>query len=62
MTSLGNFSLMKKRLRRLGSPYKHTKAYQIFGEKKYCNPNERLFEKYEHAKFQINNSIGVGTP
>ena len=52
MTSLGNFSSMKKKLRRLGLPYKHTKAYQICGEKNYCNPNERHFEKYERAKFQ----------
>lgn len=51
---MGKLSLFNEKMRTLGRPYKHTKAYRIFGERSYCNPNERHFEKYEHAKFQSN--------
>ena len=60
MTSLKELSLMKKRLRRLGAPYKHSTAYRKYGDLPQESPKRSIFwetnigyiEKYEHAKFQ----------
>ena len=49
---MGDSSSFTKKMRMLGRRYKNSKAYQIFGEKHYCNPNERNIEKYVPVKFQ----------
>lgn len=49
---MGDKNSFMEKMRMLGRPYKYTKAYHICGEKNYCNPNERHFEKYERVKFQ----------
>lgn len=67
MTDLGDLSLMKKRLRILGTPYKCSSAYKIYGDRPQELPERsifwetsiRYFEKYEHAKFQNNDRIGI---
>ena len=56
MTSLGDSSSFKEKMIMLGRSYKHSKAYQIFGEKHYCNPYETHVEKYEPLKFQSEKS------
>lgn len=62
MTNLGDLSLIEKRFRILGTPYKCSSAYKIYGDRRQELPERsifwetsiRYFEKYKHAKFQNN--------
>ena len=57
---MSNLSGMKKKLRRLGAPYKKSSAYEKYGDLKqesneassFWKTNIGYIEKYEHAKFQ----------
>lgn len=70
MTSLGDLSSFNEKMRILGTPYKCSSAYKIYGDRPQELPERsifwetsiRYFEKYEHAKFQNNDSIGVTKP
>lgn len=67
MTSLGDLSSFNEKMRILGTPYKCSSAYKIYGDRRQELPERsifwetsiRYFEKYEHAKFQNNDRIGV---
>ena len=57
---MGDLSSFKKKMRRLGTPYKRSSAYKIYGDRPQELPKRSVFwethigymEKYEHAKFQ----------
>ena len=58
---LGSFN---EKMRILGTPYKRSSAYKIYGDRPQELPERsifwetsiRYFEKYEHAKFQTKKS------
>ena len=66
---MGDLSSLKKKMRRLGAPYKHSTAYKIYGDLPQESPKRSIFwethvgyiERYEHARFQSSDSVGVGT-
>lgn len=70
MTTLGNLSEFEKKMRILGTPYKHSSAYNVYGDLHQELPKRSVFwethigyiEKYQHAKFKSVDGKRRSTP
>ena len=69
MIILADMSEFQRNLKGLHSPYKFSSAYKKYGDLSQESPKRSTFwetnigfvAKYEYAKFETNDSIGVGT-